>query len=249
MTWFNPRLFCALLMVANVVQSAPRDPVAEYERHAAAVDHCAPQRFQLPVLTDGLELSGEDQRHVLYRMNFNQVTEGWNWHPEAVREDQDYYQYKFLPLASVDELRGSYRGEDKIGEAQEFQVKWRYDYFFAFDNLYEFFARRIDDDAGFSVDLPAAMPLDAIAMAAEVNLRAPCISQSTTFWKATHARPVDFTLKKRYLLGDLDAVVFYDKRSGKELARVQKSALVKQLSNKAVEQKTLSSPLLMAARQ
>jgi hypothetical protein len=86
-------------------------------------------------------------------------------------------------------------------------------------------------------------------MTAEVNLREPCVSQSTTFWKATHARPVDFTLKKRYLLGDLEAVVFYDKHSGAELARVQKSALMKLLRNKAVGQKTLPAPLRMAARQ
>lgn len=220
-------LGCTLLLAASMAQAqiAPGDPVAEYERHVAASDHCAPQRLQLPVLTDGLEVSGEGQTHLLYRMNFNQVTEGWNWHPEAARENQDYYQYKFLPIASVTETRSSYRGEDKIGEMQEFQVQWRYDYFFAFDNLYDFFARQINDDAGFSIDLPTATPRDSIAMAAEVNLRAPCVSQSSTFWKATHARPVDFTLKKRYLLGDLEAVVFYDKRSGTELARLQKSAM------------------------
>jgi hypothetical protein len=55
-----------------------------------------------------------------------------------------------------------------------------------------------------------------------VTLAAPCISESTTFWKAIHARPVDFTLKKRYLLGHLEAVVFFDRRTRLVLGRMAK---------------------------
>ncbi len=49
----------------------------------------------------------------------------------------------------------------------------------------------------------------------------PLISESTTFWKATHGRPVDFTLKKRYLVGHLDEIDFVDTASGKVLCRIQ----------------------------
>jgi len=51
------------------------------------------------------------------------------------------------------------------------------------------------------------------------RLAANCLSDSTTFWKATSARPVDFTLKKRYFVGKLDEVWFHDAKSGKTLAR------------------------------
>jgi hypothetical protein len=231
-------LFLASAAVAAApvaVVLPPVDPVLEFRQLAAApapVD-CAARHLRLPVLADGLEISAGQQpgnmpgntpgtQRVLYRMSFNQITEGWNWHPEAARVDQDYYQYKFLPIASVDESRGTYRGEDKIGTPQDFRVEWRYDYFFAFDNLYDFFARRVDDDAGFAAEIAAEVPADQVMMVADVVLRSPCVSESTTFWKAIHARPVDFTLKKRYLLGDLDAVLFLDRRTGAILHRFAK---------------------------
>lgn len=229
---------CCLYLASAVVAAAPVavasppvDPVLEFRQLAAApvpVD-CTARHLRLPVLADGLEITAgapvgtsPDTQRVLYRMSFNQVTEGWNWHPEAAREDQDYYQYKFLPIASVDESHGSYRGEDKIGTPQDFRVEWRYDYFFAFDNLYDFFARRVDDDAGFAAEIASQVPADQVLMVADVVLRPPCTSESTTFWKAVHARPVDFTLKKRYLLGDLEAVLFLDRRTGTILQRIGK---------------------------
>lgn len=52
------------------------------------------------------------------------------------------------------------------------------------------------------------------------RLRADCLSESTTFWKAVPSAPVDFTLKKRYLIGQLEEVRFYDATSGKVLARL-----------------------------
>jgi hypothetical protein len=52
-------------------------------------------------------------------------------------------------LQSVVVERGEYAGEDKIGTTQQMKVSWRYDYFLAFDNLYDFYPRVVDDDAGF----------------------------------------------------------------------------------------------------
>lgn len=214
------------------------DAAAEYGRRAALAE---PARC-----TDGetLDLAVEPaagdiearidaatgRLRVLYRMAFNQVTEGWNWHPEARPEQEDYYRYKYVLLKSVPENRGSYRFEDKIGTPQDFAVLWRYDYFFAFDNAYDFYARGTDDDTGFAADL--ALPrVEAERLAAgdlrmrlRVRLAAPCLTDSTTFYKATYGRPVDFTLKKRYLMGTLDEVQFYDAATQRTLAQLRKNS-------------------------
>lgn len=164
---------------------------------------------------------------VRYRMAFNQVTEGWNWHPEATPGRDDYYVFKYVPLQSTAEERPGYRGEDKIGTPQDFAVRWRYDYFFAFDNPYDFYARGSDDDAGFAADFAVTAAADAqrlaagdLRMALRVRLAPPCTRASTTFWKATYGRPVDFTLRKRYLLGRLDEVLFWDATTRRVLARL-----------------------------
>ncbi|RLJ62721.1 hypothetical protein [Sulfurisoma sediminicola] len=211
------------------LQQAP----AEYARRAAAAAPCATgDVVALTVAADarsGLEATYDAARgrlRILYRMAFNQLTEGWNWHPERALAGDDYYTYKYLPLASVDEDRGTYRAEDKIGSPQEFRVQWRTDYFFAFDNPYGFYPHDADDDAGFVADVavPAAeaarLAGGDLRMALSGRLGADCISDSTTFWKATSAAPVDFTLKKRYLIGKLAAVWFYDAASGRVLARL-----------------------------
>lgn len=219
-------LFLMLAFVAVPIQAEPVfdsiNPVQEYQRLQAEPKSigCTGRRVQIDIDPVGIELMPSG---VLYRMGTNQVTEGWNWHPDSAREGDDYYHYKYLPLLSVDEERGSYKGEDKIGVEQEFRVLWRYDYFFAFDNLYDFFARRDDADAGFEAALSTAVPLEHLGMRAQVILAEPCTTESTTFWKAIHARPVDFTLKKRYLLGKLDAVVFFDRRTGVSLGQMNKS--------------------------
>lgn len=157
-----------------------------------------------------------------FRMAFNNVAEGWNWYPQADPQSEDYYHAKFLPLKSVPVERGDYLHEDKIGEPQRMKVSWRYDYFLAFDNLYDFYPRLADDDAGFVATLPADTPLAAgtVRMLALASLNEPYISESTTFWKATHGTPTDFTLKKRYLTGQLQAVWFVDAASGRLLARL-----------------------------
>ena len=130
-----------------------------------------------------VDVAGE-RAAVRYRMAFNQVAEGWSWRPLADPAVDDYYRYKFLPLQSVAVERGTYEHEDKIGVPQQMMVSWRYDYFLAFENLYDFYPRRVDDDAGFAADLPAGVA-SHLGMRAKARLSEPVISESTTVWKAT----------------------------------------------------------------
>lgn len=155
-----------------------------------------------------VEAAGE-RATVRYRMAFNQVAEGWSWRPLADPAVDDYYRYKFLPLQSVAVERGEYAHEDKIGVTQQMKVVWRYDYFLAFANLEDFYPRTIDDDAGFTADLPAAV-VGRLRIRATARLVEPVLSESTTFWKATYGNPVDFTLKKRYFVAVLEQVEFVD---------------------------------------
>ncbi len=165
-----------------------------------------------------VEVTGE-RAAVRYRMAFNQVAEGWSWRPLADPAVDDYYRYKFLPLQSVAVERGEYLHEDKIGSPQRMKVNWRYDYFLAFDNLYDFYPRSVDDDAGFTADLPAEVA-GHLGMRARLRLSEPVISESTTFWKATYGKPTDFTLKKRYFVGTLEEVSFVDLESGAVLCAI-----------------------------
>ena len=161
----------------------------------------------------------QGRAEVRYRMSFNQIAEGWSWRPLADPAVDDYYRYKFLPLQSVALERGEYAFEDKVGVVQQMKISWRYDYFLAFENLYDFYPRLVDDEAGFSADLPA-MVSGHLGLRAKAHLLAPVISESTTFWKATYSKPTDFTLKKRYLVGALDEVDFVDTSSGDVLCRI-----------------------------
>ena len=210
------------------------DAVAEYSRRVAlpANERCAGNSIELPVtlsqeaLVDTAYDAATGRLRILYRMQFNDLTEGWNWHPDVAAAGGDYYTFKYLPIASTTEDRGSYRAEDKIGSPQEFRIRWRYDYFFVFDNPYDFYTRDAGDDAGFVVDV-AMTEADArrlangdLRMSLRGRLAADCLSDSTTFWKSTFATPVDFTLKKRYLIGKLVEVFFHDAASGKLLARL-----------------------------
>lgn len=227
-------LLCALPVMAASESVPPlQDPAREYDARGTTPPACGPG----DTVVLGVDASADapldvgydaqvGRLRVRYRMAFNDVTEGWNWNPEIAAAGGDYYQFKFLPLGSVLEERGSYRGEDKIGAPQEFHVQWRYDYFFAFDNPYEFYARATDDDAGFAAEV--AMSAEDAARLADGGLRMAlrgrldpnCLSSSTTFWKATAARPVDFTLKKRYLVGRITDIWFYDAGSGDIVARL-----------------------------
>ena len=165
-----------------------------------------------------VEIIGE-RAAVRYRMAFNQIAEGWSWQPLADPAADDYYRYKFLPLQSVAVERGEYAHEDKIGVTQQMKVTWRYDYFLAFDNLYDFYPRSVDDHAGFSADLPVGAAAN-LGMRVRARLIEPVISESTTFWKATHGKPTDFTLKKRYLVATLEEVNFVDPTSDRIYCRI-----------------------------
>jgi hypothetical protein len=164
-----------------------------------------------------------DRLAVRYRMGFNQVAEGWSWQPRADPAAEDYYRFKYLPLGSVGEERGEYVHEDKIGEPQRMRIVWRYDYFLAFDNLHTFITRTAGDDPGFSADLPARFQ-GRVALRAKARLVEPVTAESTTFWKATHAQPSDFTLKKHYLVASLESVEFLDGRNGEVLCSIPRGA-------------------------
>jgi len=191
---------------------------------AAGINAKAGQVIEVDIdlaASDGLAFAANGERaSVLYRMAFNQIAEGWSWRPLADPAVDDYYQYKFLPLQSVLVERGEYAGEDKIGTPQQMKVTWRYDYFLAFENLYDFYPRAVDDDAGFSAEVPAAM-VGRLGMRARARLIEPVISESTSFWKATYGKPTDFTLKKRYLVSKLEEIDFVDTASGEVLCRIR----------------------------
>ncbi len=212
-----------------------RDPIADYARRAAAPEplRCdSSESLALPVALspDARPETRFDaatgRLHIFYDMQFNDLTEGWNWHPLAPAAGEDYYTYKYLLLGSTTEDRGSYPVDDIFGMYREFPVRWRYDYFFAFDNPYAFYPRGTDNASGFAtmLEMPAEeatrLAGGDLRMALRGRLRADCLSESTTFWKATLSQPVDFTLKKRYLIGQLEEIIFYDQASGKVLARL-----------------------------
>ena len=158
--------------------------------------------------------------HLRYRMAAHQVAEGWSWQPQADPAETDYYRYKFLPLQSLTVDEGDYLHEDMIGEAQRMRVVQRHDYFLAFDNLYDFYPRSVDDEAGFSAALPL-LPAERLGLRAEALPDASPFRDSTTFWKAIHAQPRDLTLKKHYLIGRLHALELFDREDGRSLCRIE----------------------------
>jgi hypothetical protein len=209
-----------------------QDAVSAYQRRAERIPAtCASgERVALAVAADPPVEAAYDattgRLRLRYRMFFNDLTEGWNWHPLEAAAGGDYYAFKFLPLASRVEEGGSYPVENGMGQPNSYDVRWRTDYFFAFDNPYDFYARGSGDDAGFAaeIDVPAAeaerLMRGGLRMALRGRLHADCLADSTTFWKATVAAPVDFTLKKRYLIGRLEQVWFMDAASDKILAPI-----------------------------
>lgn len=232
------RLLLACLVLAPCAglaaeESPPRNVITEYGQRVAlngaarcgagdAITLDVPLTAETTVTYD----AASERLRIFYPMQFNELTEGWNWHPEEVAAGRDYYTYKYLLLGSTHETRGSYRTSDLAGQPLEYPIQWRYDYFFAFDNPYDFYPRDAGDDAGFAAEIPLP-PRDAnrllaggLRMALHGRLRSDCLSESTTFWKATVSAPVDFTLKKRYLIGRLEEVWYYDAVTGKVLARL-----------------------------
>uniref|UniRef100_Q47HD6 Lipoprotein n=1 Tax=Dechloromonas aromatica (strain RCB) TaxID=159087 RepID=Q47HD6_DECAR len=221
---FTAASVAAFLGAVQAAETAERQYVAIAKLPADGIKGKVGQIVEVDVdlsAPGSLEVNEAGERlDVLYRMSFNQLAEGWSWQPLADPAVEDYYRFKFLPLQSVADERGEYVAEDKIGTPQQMKISWRYDYFLAFENLYDFYPRKVDDDSGFSANLPAAMA-GHVGLRAKARLVEPVISESTTFWKAIYSRPTDFTLKKRYLVGRLEEVDFVDTTSGEVLCRIQ----------------------------
>lgn len=157
----------------------------------------------------------------LYRMSFNNIAEGWSWTPLADPDKTDYYRYKFLPLKTIFEEKAAPKNEEIYpGQWREVKNLWRYDYFLAFENLYDFYPRQVNDDTGFSAKLKLITSETALSMQARFRLSPPFRQESNTFWKADFADPVDYTLRKRYLMGALLEIRFLDKDSGEILATI-----------------------------
>jgi hypothetical protein len=223
-------LFMASLTCSATAQNAARDAVTEYLQRAARTSCAAGEAIDLvlpPNAATTIDYDATTGRlRIFYPMQFNDLTEGWNWHPEEVAAGRDYYTYKYLPLGSTHESRGSYLTTDPEGRTLEYPIRWRWDYFFAFDNPYDFYPRDAGETAGYAAEFPVTaaeaerLRKGDLGMSLHGHLLANCLSESTTFWKATVSAPVDFTLKKRYLIGKLEAIRFYDTATGKELARL-----------------------------
>jgi hypothetical protein len=205
---FPPGSECALLGAGDVV--------ADYRRLAdlppAALAGLAGQVFILRVEDAeadrrSVERHADGKARLTYRMGRNDVTEGWNWHPEAERAREDYYRYKFLPLGRreaetapprtiADPAYGDFRASFRQRDA----------YYFAFDNPYDFYARN-DADDGFAVDA-AAFAGEGFHLVARGRFAAPFRAESGTYWRALPAQPVDLWLKNRYFMGRLETLWF-----------------------------------------
>lgn len=201
---------CALLEAGDVV--ADYRKLAELPAAALAglagqgftmrVDEPMADRYDIEVLPDG-------RQRLVYRMGRNDVTEGWNWHPEADPGREDYYRYKLLPLGQRETETAPARIEHDAAYG-DFEVKFRRRdmYYFAFDNPYDFYARN-DADDGFAVIVPAGAE-PRFELVARGRFAAPFRSESNTYWRAIPAQPVDLWMKNRYFMGRLETLWFCD---------------------------------------
>ena len=219
-------------LAAGEVTPLLQDAVAEYAQRAGTVAGC--KRDDTVTLIVALDEStldteydaGRGRLRIHYSMVFKNVTEGWNWHPEAAQLGSDYYRFKYLPLGSLVEEKGRTTRQDGDGVRREYVNRWQYDYFFTFDNPDDFYAHDDDEHRSFVVELelPAAeaerLAQGDLRMAMHGRLAQGCTTESTTYWSGIPAKPVDFTLKKRYLIGKLSEVIFHDARHGNILARL-----------------------------
>ena len=219
------RLFASLALMPLVAWSGESITAARWSRLANAGNMAVADGETVTLEVDltadaspGFSIDRVDgQRVARYRMAFNNVAEGWSWQPEVAVAGGDYYRYKFLPLGTAVEERGERTGWGPLGGEFTAPVRWRHDYFAAFENGDDFYPRGDDADTGFSLALPAdaALPL---RMEIRLRLAKPATSESTTYWRAIPGRPVEMTLKNHYFLGRLDAVSFFD-ATGRLLAR------------------------------
>jgi hypothetical protein len=199
---------CALLGAGDIVD--------EYRRLAelptAALAGLAGQGFTLQV-----DDPAEDRRDIerlpdgrvrlVYRMGRNDVTEGWNWHPEADLQREDYYRYKYLPLGQRETEIAPPRVEPDPAYG-DFRVTYRRRdaYYFAFDNPYDFYPRN-DADDGFAIEVAEAS-LSRFHLLAHGRFAAPWRAESSTYWRAIPAQPVDLWMKNRYFMGRLETLWF-----------------------------------------
>lgn len=219
----SPGFLCTTLLSLLLATAAQAENgIQSFKRILSTPDNspCLTIDVEVPKTPPEMHITRlpDGRTQVKYPMVHNNIAEGWSWRENNQSAERDYYRFKYLPLGSETENRGEYSAEDKIGEPQTMQISWRYDYFFAFDNIYDFYPRNPEDDeAGFSaiLEMPAS---GLLGLRADVCLESPTTSESTTFWKATHGKPVDFTLKKRYLIGKLRQLDFIDLQTGKILA-------------------------------
>ncbi len=203
---------CALLGAGDFLD--------EYRRLAelpvAALAGLAGQGFTLRV-DDPAEDRREIQRladgrvRLVYRMGRNDVTEGWNWHPEADLAREDYYRYKYLPLGQRETETAPPRVEHDAAYG-DFNVTFRRRdaYYFAFDNPYDFYPRN-DADDGFAIkvaDAHVAAGVSAFQLVARGRFAAPWRAESGTYWRAIPAQPVDLWMKNRYFMGRLETLWF-----------------------------------------
>lgn len=164
------------------------------------VDDPSEDRWEIEPLNPG-------RLRLVYRMGRNDVTEGWNWHPEADRTREDYYRYKYLPLGQREtETAPSHIEHDPA--YGDFQVwhRRRDAYYFAFDNPYDFYARN-DADDGIAVEV-ASSGVERFQLVARGRHAAPFRAESSTYWRALPAQPVDLWLKNRYFMGRLETLWF-----------------------------------------
>lgn len=205
---------CALLLAGPVGADVEHGP-ALYDKLAA--QPAASECYAVDIDLDGPgTLTTADAEGG--RLHYDDIAEGWSWRETPAPGETDYYRYKSLPLGSRSEKRGEYQAEDQIGEPQTMHVVWRHDYYLAFTDPSRLAGE--EDDAGGHFAAPAKAAPGTLRVIARVCPSQPATRESTTFWKATHGTPVDFTLKKHYLVGRLQRIEFVDARSGATIATV-----------------------------
>lgn len=206
------------------------NPVAGYQQLAAMpageldslvaravtvkVDDPTEDRWEVETLPNG-------RTRLMYRMGRNDVTEGWNWHPEADKATEDYYRYKYLPLGQRETEVAPSRVESDPAVGG-FTVKYfrRDAYYLAFDNPADFYARN-DEDLGFAVEV-ATPPADGVfQLVARGRFAMPWRAESSTYWRAIPAQPTDLWLKNRYFMGQLETLWFCSS-DGRVLAKLGK---------------------------
>lgn len=171
------------------------------QRLTLRVDDPAEDRWEVEALPFG-------RARLMYRMGRNDVTEGWNWHPEATPAVEDYYRYKYLPLGQREaEVAPSRVEPDPAYGGFQVSYRRRDAYYFAFDNPYDFYPRN-DEDLGFAAEVPAAAGSGGFHLVVRGSFVAPWRSESSTYWRAIPAQPIDLWLKNRYFMGRLETLWF-----------------------------------------